>query len=300
MGVWDDLDRLEEARDSVRRADLYPDCSLDGKRNFKRFSRIERDGTVTVRVHLDVSDPAHREELICIHYLKHLTKCFLGRETGVRIEERDDPWDFSLALSSGESFYVEITSIADSRAHFEINKREERLARWRAEDEIPLHELVKLQAFFPDVKVAAEIEALRRSGFKSPDVVPNPLSTDKMSLFVSSMVNTTESLTSLIEAAIQKKATKRHSGKKSTVLIVDNRTSQFDLADYREAARSLASWLATLPFPEIWFYTGYCSDNDGNNAEFSFAPLKITDEQIGRLGELVAEQGLDSKERLIL
>jgi hypothetical protein len=45
------------------------------------------------------------------------------------------------------------------------------------------------------------------------------------------------------------------------------------------AAAALETFLTSLPFPEIWFYTGYYSTNDGAHAEFSFAPLKVTDEQ---------------------
>lgn len=58
-------------------------------------------------------------------------------------------------------------------------------------------------------------------------------------------------------------------------IIIDNRTGAFDVPDYQAAARSLEPFLESTPFPEIWFYTGHCSDDDGNRAEFSFAPLKV-------------------------
>ena len=38
----------------------------------------------------------------------------------------------------------------------------------------------------------------------------------------------------------------------------------------------LEGYLEGVPFREVWFYAGYYSDNDGNNAEFSFSPLKVT------------------------
>lgn len=115
---------------SIRRSEFYPIGSLEDKRNFKRFFRIETDGTICESVHLDVPDVAHREQLICLHYLRHLVRHFIGAATGVNITGRDCPWDFRIQLSTGDQFYVEVTSIADSPQHFEINKREERLNRW--------------------------------------------------------------------------------------------------------------------------------------------------------------------------
>lgn len=94
------------------------------------------------------------------------------------------------------------------------------------------------------------------------------------------MPETSVSLEELIKSAIVKKERKRHLNKEKTVLVIDNRTSLFEISDYVHAAESLSEYCDSLPFPEIWFYTGYCSDSDGNNAEFSFAPLKLNDMQI--------------------
>lgn len=41
----------------------------------------------------------------------------------------------------------------------------------------------------------------------------------------------------------------------------------------RSPALALETFLVSLPFLKIWFYTGYYSTNDGAHAEFSFAPL---------------------------
>lgn len=100
-----------------------------------------------------------------------------------------------------------------------------------------------------------------------------------------------ESLTQLIQSAIERKLKKAHPGKDATILLIDDRTSIFDLSDYRCAAEELEPMLTTVPFPEVWFYTGYRSDDDGKNAEFSFAPLKVTSSQ----AEVIRALEVDSK-----
>lgn len=281
-------DRGKEAAapPSVSRSDFYPVGSLDDKRNYKRFYRIETDGSIRESVHLDVSDASHREHLICVHYLRFLVRHFLRADIGVNMLGRDCPWDFKLQLSTGAEFYLEVTSIADSREHFEINKREERFTRWVGEELIPLHEVKKLADLFPTEelsRLASNYSLERRAG---SDLVPNPLRDARQRVFLSSMLRTEQSLADEIQAVIGKKLRKKHPDKIATVLIIDNRTSAFDISDYRSAAVELESFLTAVPFPEVWFYTGYYSDDDGNRAEFSFAPLKVTAEQTKVLSSL--------------
>lgn len=277
--------------DNVKKADFFPVSSLDDKRNYKRYFYIRPNGSILERIHLDVPDPAHREQLICIHYLLHLSHHFLGSSVGVNILGRDDPWDFTIELSSGDLFFVEITSIADSAGLFEFNTREERFARWVGQKMIPLHELRKLAHLFPAGNLQAE--AARFQGRDDSDLVPNPLVDEEKSLFVGRLPEPTMRLSDLIRSAIEKKTSKPHVGKERAVLILDNRTGLFDMEDYRTAVDGLGSLLEGLPFREVWFYTGYCSDDDGNNAEFSFSPLKITPDQI----EVLEGMEVDSKRR---
>jgi len=61
----------------------------------------------------------------------------------------------------------------------------------------------------------------------------------------------------------------------------------------------LSDYCHALPFPEVWFYTGYCSDNDGYNAEFSFAPLKLNDEQIKGWGRISSSKEVDKIGKLV-
>lgn len=271
---------------SARRSDFYPVGSLDGKRNFKRFVWVERDGSVRESVHLDVPDISHREHLICIHYLRFMVRHFHRADVGVNILGRDCPWDFKLQLSTGNEFFLEVTSIADSEKHFEINKREERLTRWVGEELIPVHELRKLADLFPTENLSRIATVLSQEKRAATELVPNPLRDARQRIFLSSMLRSDDSLAQEIRAAIEKKVSKRHSDKNATVLVIDNRTSMFDFPDYWSAAIELEPYLTDVPFPEVWFYTGYYSDDDGNNAEFSFSPLKVTPEQAEVLSSL--------------
>lgn len=282
-----------------RLSSFYPLSSLDGKNNYKRFVRIDKDGSILERVYLDVPDQSERERLICIHYLRHIAHHFLNENIGINFISRDNPWDFSIELSSGQIFNLEITSIADMPKHFLINKSEERFKKWKSKDLIPFHELEKINFLFPDDRLSEQISIMKESGISDSEYVKNPFKDAAGHIFLSNMPETSVSLENLVKDAIAKKASKRHSQKEKTVLIIDNRTSLFEISDYVRAASSLSSYFNSLPFPEIWFYTGYCSDNDGNNAEFSFAPFKVTDKQSDELNKMSTSNEIDKDGKFV-
>ena len=269
----------ESERAPRRRSDFYPVRSLADKRNYKRFFRIERDGSIRESVHLDVPDMTHRERLICIHYLRHRGRHFLSVDVGVTELERGGHCELKPTRREGAEFFLEVTSVADSQRHFEINKREERFTKWAREERIPVHELRKLADLFPSEVLQRVVEQHARESRGREELVSNPLREEGVRVFLSSMLEPEESLSEQLRAAIRAKAQKAHDGKASTVLVVDNRTSAFGFEDYRAAAGELEALLEGVPFPEVWLYTGYYSDDDGNNAEFSFAPLKVTSAQ---------------------
>jgi hypothetical protein len=282
-----------------KKSSFYPVSSLSGKNNFKRFNRIEEDGSVTERVFLNIPDPFERERIICIHYLRHITKHFIGDGVGVNIISRDEPWDFSLDISCGDKFNLEITSIADMDFHFEANKREERFEQCKRKERIPLHELKKLNRLFPDKNVSAIIEGHCNQNVKNDKDVANPYHGEDMVCFISCMPNPAISLEEHIKEAVSKKSNKNHSEKEKTVVIIDNRTSEYDVSDYISASKNLSGYFESIPFPEVWFYTGYCSDDDGNNAEFSFAPLKVTKQQQSILESMAESDDVEADGRIV-
>lgn len=282
-----------------RKSSFYPVSSLENKRNYKEYSIIEKDGSIVDKVFLDIIDPSSRELIICLHYMRHVVRHFYAEEIGLNITSRDAPWDFSLELSTGEQANIEITSITDVTQNFKTHKSEERYARWKNEKTIPLHELKKLSFLFPRSSLLHEIESFEKNGFNNKDMVENPLYGESMSIFVSNMPESEVSLSEILKEAIDKKASKKHSEKEKTILVIDNRSYLFEIDDFYLAAEELDAYCASKPFPEIWFYTGYFSDEDGNNSEFSFAPLKVTSQKSKILEKMAGSKNVDESGKYV-
>ncbi|MEX0899794.1 MAG: hypothetical protein WD081_03790 [Gammaproteobacteria bacterium] len=273
----------------IRKRRWYPLASLEDKQNFKRLNLIYPDGSVVECVYLHVPDIRYREQLIFWHYIQHLVRHFIKEHIGLNILRRDNPWDFAVEISTGSRFNVEITSIADNPQQHKNNSREERLAEVSSRETLPLWELTRVEQFFPSDEVGALVANFRKAGVGDEELVTNPYFDNLPGLILSVAFQSQRSLGQLIAAAIEKKAAKAHGDKENTVLILDNRTGQYDLPDYFEALDSIQHLFSKWPFPEIWFYTGYYSDDDGANAEFSFVPIKLTHDQQRVISELQSD-----------
>ena len=264
---------------NIKRSSFVPVSNLKEKSNFKRYYRIERDGLVFERILLDVPDIRLREQLICLHYLKHYVKYFCEDIVGIKILSRDNPWDFKIELSTKEIFNIEITSIADKGSMFEKMKQEERYKSNSYTDKIPLHELIKLNKMFPNQERSNTIQEYIDLNLSKNEYVDNPFKSDGVTLFWSIDSDDKIPLEKLIYDSMKKKESKKHSQKDNTVLIIDNRTVVYEISDLNKATDTLSNFIDKCNFREIWFYTGYCSDLNGNNAEFSLFPLKLTENQ---------------------
>jgi len=247
---------------------------------------------------LAVSDARFREFLVCLHYLRSLGNT-LGEELGINFISRDDPWDFRVKLSTGDTLNIEITAIADNEQCFIVESREAELVRASVLETIPLRLLEKLENAFPDSSVSSTIRDLRTGGAKASDPVANPYYPDGPILFMQGMLPPAGELFECVSEALAKKAAKRHADKPDTVLIIDNRTVAFDLPDFDAVRPELAALAEQSEFAEVWVYTGYCSDDDGNNAEFTLFSLKTTEARLQAHEARVAKQGVDRFGRLI-
>ncbi len=298
MTEGDKRNILNETRNRAKLNIFSPINETVPRQNCKIRFLVEADGSVTEHVALQVSDPSHREELILQHYLRHYAFTFAGVPMGIEIMSRDDPWDFDISVSQGDRFFVEITAIADSRFQFERDKREERLLRDSHKRELPLRDVRKLADMFPSDEVAAYVRSLAETAIGSN--VPNPFFGDFSTRFIQGVCQRpSERLVDQIVEAIDRKSAKKHAGKDNTVLILDYR-SNFPSSEGLAAARDeLTHYLDRTPFPEILIYVGYFSDDTGNNAEFSIAPLKLSDEREKRLSELTEGKDPDALGRLV-
>lgn len=291
-----DIDQCENGGNFA----FFPTSRLDGKDNYKQYYFVLPNGKIQKRVFLDVLDDRHREFLICIHYLTWSAKYFMKEGDGIDITGRDCPWDFSLSINKKDHFFVEITSIADNSHHHAVNKREQRVGVSSRQQDITLHEMKKLNSMFPTEEVTEQIRRHQHAGVTDNDRVQNPWFGNDNRLFMSSIPEPDMPLNNLIKAAIESKMAKKHDGKQETVLIIDNRTSLYDAVDVMRATEEMQPFFDECPFREIWFYTGYFSDHDGQNAEYSHIAFKLPPDREKQLLQVTENLHIDQRGRTIM
>ncbi len=272
MANWDKL--LGEDLLWRKRKGFFPENSLNERKNIFPLFSIAPDGAVILGIHLAVENDRIREQIICTHFLQQLTK-FLNTPLGVWIINRDKPWDFEIGLSLGRKFNIEITSISENEKIFKNRRHIELIRLQSGNSNLPLSLLSKLNSFFPDEQVTSLIERHRNDAQGKNALVENPYFGKERHGFLTWQPGKKTTLENLIARAITSKSSKNHEGKNHTVLIIDNRTCQFDIDDFDAAAKKFQSDDFKNDFAEVWLYTGYYSDNDGNNAEYSLIPIKL-------------------------
>lgn len=265
---------------------FYPQEPLDGRSNFKRYFRIDRDGSTTEYILLNIVDKRHREFVICTHFLQFLVQHVIDDDAGFNILSRDNPWDFQVELSTGDTFHLEVVSIADNRLQFEVGSREDMRARSAQSENLRLRDLRKIADLFPDDQLNQKIEAYERNGILPDDLVPNPLHNEGRKMFVATALPPEAPLSVLIDRAIKSKEDKGHSGTEDTVLIIDNRTSTYHVDEMTDALEAISERIDGSPFREIWLYTGYCSDWDGNNGQYTIIAVKAPGQKLERLKKI--------------
>jgi len=259
-----------------------PVQGLDNKNNYQEFILVEKKGKTKTRIILFITNIEIREQVICNQFLSRYVQLFLEEPTGVKFISRDKPWDFELELSNSEKLIIEITSIADEIDLFKTFKYQERITEKSNYEQIEFHELIKLNNLFPDPEIEELIKTYEEQKISKDELVLNP-NYGKKFVFHSSINEDLETFDKLIKEAIDKKVNKNHSKKEEVILIVDNRTVTYELDDIMNYLDNLGDYFVNLPFKEVWLYTGYYSDLDGSNAEFSFAPLKLEEKKLEKL-----------------
>ena len=267
-----------------KRKGWSPHEPLDDKHHWHRLFVIKRDGTVVEHVLLNIAIPELREEVIATHYVQSTYRLDESRLRTHRFVSRDKPWDFSFEDSEGQPFNIEIVSVSDNQETFRKRRQEELVYRIEPEPRIPLSQLERIHRSLPHPDAARTINRARKRAMGRSELVQNPWynPTDKpVHIFQDMLTPDDAPFSDLVTSAIQSKIDKPHQGKNHTVLIVDNRTVSFDIDDYHAMIDERGPWFDATPFLEIWLYTGYYSDLDGRNAEYSLAPLKLG----GQIGE---------------
>ncbi|MCB0369640.1 MAG: hypothetical protein H6571_15570 [Lewinellaceae bacterium] len=279
-------------KEKIKKSSFYPVSSIDGKKNYKRYYRIDENGSILERIFLNISDMNIREEIIFMHFMKNEQKIFIKKKFGFSVISRDQPWDFKIETSKNNKFNLEITSIADNEVLFRNVKSEERFNDLIKEKNVPLRELMKINSYFPDEEISKQIEEYIEKKTPKKHLVDNPYFGTEFPLFISNIPENESSLSMILKDTIDKKNKKNHHDKDDTILVIDNRTLVFEREDFHKASRELKDYLELCPFKEIWFYTGYFSNLDGSDSEFSFIPAKISLKRKKLLAKFIESQSI--------
>lgn len=257
-----------------------PNKELTGKHNFSLHLFIDEAGEVYESVRLNIIDDRLREEVIGIHFSRQYSKMHYPASEDVQfyILDRDCPWDFHYRMHDGKEFFLEICRIAD-RDLLKALRAENDCMHLLQKTWLKGYEILKIEKSFPgtipyQIKEQIKSKSDKENLFFLGDhkLTPNfffrpPMSPRKLNLVDE------------IKSAVRKKAEKRHEGKDRTVLLLDNLTTHSHPDDFYAASEVLKEFLDSSPFPSIWIYTGYYSDVDGSNCEYSLLPLKLTPEE---------------------
>lgn len=261
---------------------FHPQRNTDGKQNYQEMYSIDNEGNVRRRVSLNIPDPRDREQLILIHYIKNFQRLVNHGEVHISIADRDNPWDFSLLINGTTRVNLEITSISDDKQLFIEMKHEEYLNQIKEMEKIRVRDLIKIKTkISPDLRCSD----LLSNGENLDDVIDNPFYNFGPSIWMSTKNYSKKEFREIIEPSIKEKENKKHSNKENTILVIDNRTIHYEIEDVKKYLEENYETLNSSLFKEIWLYTGYYSDFEGNDCEFSFMPLKITEESIFAISE---------------
>ena len=282
---------MKNTFDLSAHAGFYPAKSLDDKKNYRSTFRIDVGGSVTQVIRLRVLNDHLREEIICIHFLSSYVRWIIKERVEVAFKFRDEPWDFRIGLSNDVEFNLEITAVAEGREQFRQRANENRLGRVISEEVIPLSLLRKIQKDFPNQSAQEIIDTAITRGAGKNDKVRNPWHAGMEPIYTCDKPVSDRSLCEQITDAVSGKTAKKHDDKHQTILLIDNRSTTFELEDLQEASLELEKRCPDWPFKEVWFYTGYYSDDDGGNAEWILAPIWLPKMTMERFTASVERSG---------
>jgi hypothetical protein len=275
-----DKDRIFQTvlqRDSESR--FEPKAGLADKSNYSRHIFIDRDGSVSEVVRLNVWNDRQREDILGFHFSQQYAQIHYSEQPDqpqFYVVGRDNPWDFEYVMHDGTTFFLEVCRVAD-RDLLRAMKAENDVSQLLLKDELASFEIKKIERHFPGTLPKELVEA-GKSNKKGKFRFNNNEGAPK--LFMRPPMNPRVDLKLELEIALTKKAKKNHLGKERTIVVLDNITTHSNPEDFFEAFESLGNFLDNLPFKSVWLYTGYYSDDNGYNCEFSMIPIKPSSEEV--------------------
>jgi len=261
-----------------------PREDLQDKHNYTRHVFIEFDGSIHEVVRLNVLDDRAREDIVGFHFCQQYAQIYYGdndEQPQFYVVGRDKPWDLTYVLHDGSTFNLEICRIAD-RALLKAIRAENDCTLLLRKKVLKGFEVNKIEKLFPGT-LPKEISAAAQKASGKKQTYEIETEKEDPKVFLRPMMYPRIDLKAALVSAIQKKASKKHCGKEDTILVLDNLTTHASPDDFFDALEVIEKKIDLAPFPSIWLYTGYYSDDDGSNCEFSIIPLKADDEVIAKL-----------------
>ncbi|MEN0040266.1 MAG: hypothetical protein AAF764_02910 [Pseudomonadota bacterium] len=272
------MDYLSERIIDPKSYDFGPKEDLEGKSNFGRHIFIERDGCSREIIRLNVLNDRHREEIIAFHFAQQYANIHYSgsnEQPQFYVVGRDNPWDFEYVMHDGSTFNVEICRVAD-RKLLKAMKAENDVMEILSKPTIKGYEVLKVERLFPGLLPQHLTDSVQSKRDKTRSFSIRDQRQERRLFLRPAMEPASFDFQSHLVDVLSKKASKRHSDKDDTIIIVDNLTTHIKPKDVFAVAEKLAAFLDELPFPSIWFYTGYYSALDGTDYECSLIPLKMT------------------------
>ncbi|MEP0565084.1 MAG: hypothetical protein ABJC64_11825, partial [Paracoccaceae bacterium] len=229
-----------------------------------------------------------REDIIGFHFSNQYAEVHYGHQLEqpqFYVVGRDNPWDFEYVMHDGTTFFLEICRVADKDL-LKAMKIENDVTTLLLKSELKGFEIQKIEKHFPntlprDLVEKVKTKADRQRTFSWERKVDTP------KVFLRPPMNPRLDLKKELETALKKKAAKKHAGKERTIVVLDNITTHSKPEDFFAVVEELAQFIEELPFKSVWLYTGYYSDDNGYNCEYTLIPIKLSDEE----AEFLTEHG---------
>lgn len=275
---------LKQFASQMLRGQTYrfsPKTDVTDKANCGVHIFIEPDGSVTQVVRLNVLNDRHREDILGFHFSQQYAELHyreIEEKPQFYLVGRDCPWDFEYVLHDGTTFFLEICRIADIGL-LKATKAENDIISLLQKDNLRGYEILKIERHFPGLLSGELVKSVqtkvdKQKVYRVGEQGFNPR------IFLRPTMMPRVNLVDEIRTAVSKKVAKPHKGKESTILLLDNLTTHADPTHFFEAVDTLHDYLDEVPFASIWVYTGYYSDDDGHDCEFSLLPIKLSDREI--------------------
>lgn len=255
-------------------------------KNYRRWLTIERDGTSKEKLILSLQDKRRREEIIAYHFQKFYQDAY-SVTLPSSVIERDNPHDFTFANVNNQKLYLEIVSVGDTSEGFRKHSHHAKLEELLKDEPLSIIAAIPWNSRKKDIETAVEDMKIRppindfvngpvgvfneRLTAQKP-IIRRFAATQKKRIFLTDGVN--DPIVKIINASIKNKEAMPYKNIDDMTLIVDDQLIMYDRKDIARAQIDLVFANKKSSFKEIFLYSGYYTNEDGNNAEFTIWPIK--------------------------